>query len=288
MGDVREQELTMETRMKLLCSLALCGMALPLVGSPLGAAASARVSDCRPRWEIGDWWTVESQRYDRGENLPGASPGWLEKESWKFSVEGTNAVGGEFCYRVSVRGQGGNQCPYWFVYWFRMSDLVVLRRQLYQPAGGKSLQAATAPMVEVNYAPEEAMPFVPPDFPNLPMTTPRFGDSVTNEYSGASERALGKAARTFAPKLTQDFHPGEKLSFAGPAGTKRVGPGTRGGVVVIGRGENKFERQSWDGEHPWHVYAEEWEFGDPVRRSWLADYGHTTPGAGGSKNGGGK
>lgn len=269
-----------------------CGAALPLItmAGPLPSATT--LSACRPTWSVGDWWTVDSQTYDRGENRGGATPGWLEPESWRFSVDGTNSVDGEACYQVSVKPQGQNRCPYWFDFSFRMSDLLVMRQELHQPAFGKTARAASAPVVESNYSKDEPTPFAPSDFPNLPVTVPHFAGGMTNAYRASTfsrgnglPRAGGapKCSRSSTASMTQAFHAGAKMSFAPPAGAKSFaapagsGIASKSGVITVAPSADKFERQNWDHMRPWHIYAEKWEFGDLVRKSWLSDYGHTDP-----------
>ena len=128
-----------------LCLMA-CAMAVPFAAMA-GPPNAATLSAIQPTWTIGDWWTVESQRYDHGENRAGVTPGWLDKETWKFSVDATNSADGVPCYEVSVKPEGNNRCPYWFIYSFRKSDLLVMRRELHQPSSGKTGRPASAPVV---------------------------------------------------------------------------------------------------------------------------------------------
>ena len=276
-----------------LC-LAACAAALPfaaMAGSPSGART---ISAVQPAWTIGDWWTVESQRFDHGENRAGAAPGWLEKETWRFSVDATNPVDGVPCYEVSVKPEGKNQCPYWFVYSFRKSDLLVMRRELHQPPAGKTGRAASAPVVVSSYAADDQAPFVPDDFPNLPITTPHFAGDATNSYTAPALPKNGQpraglaptCSRSTAGSLTQTFHPGEYMDFVPAAGMNL--PATSSGVITLAASGDKFERQSWDRNHPWHLYSEKWDSGELVRKSWLLDSGHagsspTAPQSGGAR-----
>jgi hypothetical protein len=264
----------------------VCSAALPLLAMAGSPSTPMTLSNCRPKWAVGDWWIVESQRYDRGENRAGATPGWLEKENWRFSVDRTNSIEGEPCYEVSVKPQGQNLCPYSFVYSFRISDLLVMRRELRQPSLGKTGRGSSAPIVESNYSKDEEMPFLQPDFPNLPLAGPHFAGGATNSYRATafSQRnpqpnagATPKCSRLFTGSLNQSFQPGAKLAFESSPGAKSFAPqsNSKSGVVVLAPSTDKFERQSWDSARPWSVYSEKWEFGELVRKSWLTDYGHT-------------
>ena len=70
-------------------------------------------------------------------------------------------------YQVSIQPKDGNRCPYSFMCWFRTSDLLVMRRELRQPTATRTGRPFSGPVVQANYAKDEAMPFMPADFPNL-------------------------------------------------------------------------------------------------------------------------
>jgi len=119
----------------------------------------------------------------RGDKMPGAALGWLDKETWLFSVAATNSIAGEACYEVSIQPKERNRCPYWFSCWFRMSDLLVMRRDLHQPAATRTGRRFSAPVVQADYSKDEEMPFMPSDFPGLPLSIPHFSGGLTNVYS---------------------------------------------------------------------------------------------------------
>ena len=238
---------------------------------------------------MGDWWIIESQVYDRGDRMPGATPGWLEKETWLFSVASTNALDGETCYQVSIQPKGRNLCPYWFVCWFRASDLLVLRRELHQPSATRTGRPFSGPVVQMDYSKEEVMPFLPSDFPSLPLAVPHFAGGLTNLYRARAFSAgplpappgtARKSARAVSDKVTQAFHPDETLESEAGLGSNlsraAIPPGAaaRFGVFVLAQSDKKYERQSWNSNLPWHLYSEKWDNGLPVRKSRLLDCGH--------------
>ena len=265
-----------------LTLLFVCCAQLALASPAAGPAAY------RPKWAVGDWWTVDSQIYDRAENLPGGTPHWLEIETWKFAVDATNSVDGQPCYEVSVRPTGQNRCPYWFSYFFRESDLLVMRRQLHQPGIGKSSRAPSEPTVETTFSKDEEVPFVQADFPNLPVAIPHFGGTISNAYRQTSTAAkhLDRAAnsqahsRLFAGAVNQTFDANAQLQKNPPAGRRSakvvaVNNTPNSGVIKISLSNDKQEKQEWNAKLPWPAYAEKWEFGELVRKSWLTDFGHS-------------
>ena len=251
--------------------------------------STGTVPSLRPAWAVGDWWVVTSQVYDHGDKKPGAVPGWLDKEPWHFSVVATNAIDGEACYEVSIKPGDGNRCPYWFSCWFRMADLLVMCRELHQPKATRTGRPFSALVVQADYSKNDESPFIPSDFPNLPMTTPHFAGRLTNSYAakaapvGPGSVAQGtsrKSARSFTGFASQSFHPHETMPYesalrAGAASAlNSKGASSTSGLFVVAQSSDGYERQNWHSELPWHVYAEKCEHGVAVRRSWLADHGH--------------
>jgi hypothetical protein len=249
------------------------------------------VSSLRPTWTIGDWWVVESQVYDHGDKKPGAVPGWLDKETWLFSVIATNSIDGQSCYEVSIKPGDGNRCPYWFSCWFRISDLLVMRRELHQPTITRTGRPFSAPAAQADYSKDEESPFLPSDFPNLPLTTPHFAGGQTNRYApqaspsrpaSAPQGVPRKSPRSLSGSVTQAFQPNESMEQENAhrpgAAMPPNSPGAkvRFGVILLAQSADKYERQSWHSDLPWHVYGEKSEHGVAVRRSWLADHGHAS------------
>jgi hypothetical protein len=231
-------------------------------------------SGLQPAWRAGDWWAVSSRLYDHGERRPGALAGWLPVETWIFSVVSTNALEGEACYQLAVKPGAQNRCPYRFGFWLRQSDLVVLRRELYQPAIRKGGRAGAPAVVRTDYPKDEAMPFVPADFPGLPFTVPHFGAGLTNQYAGKAARGLRQGSRCPAGPVSQVLAPDEPLPPQAPAvRAGATGGKGRGGCFTLASSPETFERQNWSAGLPWHAYAEKTEHGEVVRQSWLSDRG---------------
>ena len=283
----------------LLLSCGCTGLLAAAGASP----TSGTVPSVRPNWTVGDWWVVESQTYDHGDRKPGATPGWTDKETWQFSVVTTNAIDGEDCYQVSIQPKEGNHCPYWFSCWFRMSDLLVLRREMHQPAATRTGRPFPVAAVQANYSKDEEMPFMPSDFPGLPLTTPHFSGGSSNVYgakipvarqSSSPTGTLRKSLRSSTGRLTQSFHQNEQMEHEqhlapNLARTAALsGAPERVGVIVLAQSAERYERQNWSSHLPWHAYGEKWEGSQLVRKSWLADWGHSSgspaePTAGGAK-----
>ena len=253
--------------------------------------AGNTVSSLRPTWMIGDWWVMESQVYDRGDKKPGAVPGWLDKESWLFSVAATNSIDSQSCYEVSIKPGDGNRCPYWFSCWFRISDLLAMRRELHQPKATRTGRPFSAPAVQANYSKDEESPFLPPDFPSLPLATPHFAGGQTNRYASltspirpasAAQGAPQNSPRSLSGSVTQESHPNETMeqenALRPGAAMPPNSPGAKGrfGVIVLAQSADKCERQSWHNDLPWHDYSEKSEHGVVVRRSWLTEHGHAS------------
>jgi hypothetical protein len=279
-------------------ALLLYCFSLPWLALASSSPSTDSVAGLCPVWHVGDWWTVESQIFDQGEKRAGAGPGWLAKEAWDFFVVATNSIAGEPCYQVSVKPKEPNRCPYSFCYWFRSSDLLVMRRELHQPIASRTGRPASVPVVQVDYSNDEQMPFVPADFPSLPLTVPLFAGDMTKTYGAGlapgKQSSPPRAARSFAASVTQTFHPNAKLAPEDAVASNRLRTAapargqTPSGVFVLAHSKETYERQSWSGDLPWHSYAEKWEQGSLVRKSWLSDRGRVTASSDAPQPGGGR
>jgi hypothetical protein len=207
----------------------------------------------------------------------------------------TNLVEGEPCYQLTVNSEGQNPCPYGFSYWLRVGDLLVMRRDLHQPAASKTGRPLSAPVIQANYSKDEATPFVPPDFPSLPMTVPHFSGGLTNVYAAGRGKTRAapslqggapKSPRSFAAALTQAVLANEHLEGEAAVASSLAAPSNapsapaKCGVFVLAHATDRYERQSWRSDRPWQTYGEKWEDGVMVRKSWLSAYGHSSAGAG--------
>jgi hypothetical protein len=264
--------------------LLLCEVFFAVAARGGSSFTADAISGVRPTWAVGDWWIVGSQIYDRGDKRAGAVPGWLAEETWEFSVLATNSVNGEVCYQVTIEPKDPNACPYRFCCWFRMSDLLVMRRELYQPAATRTGRPFSVPVVQVNYSQDEAGPLMTSDFPSLPLTTPHFVGGATNIYRArayaARPGAAPESARSAAGLVTQVFHPGATIANGKVSGStplmavQAAGKQGKCGVFVLAQSADRYERQHWSAGLPWHLYGEKREDGLFVRKSWLMDCGH--------------
>src|SRR4030067_891268 len=124
----------MEKYRRYLCPLYLILIVSILLLSSIGAAQNMTPLS-PPKWSIGDWWVVECQVYDfRKVVLGSREPGWGPKQAWRFQVDSADSIEGEPYFVVSVRPMKDNACPYWFRYWFRVSDRYVARHELNHPS----------------------------------------------------------------------------------------------------------------------------------------------------------
>jgi len=256
-------------------------------------SASDSFSIC-PSWTIGDWWTVDSQLYNRGGKVAGDTPHWLPKVTWLFSVVSTNSIEDQPCYQVMVRTKDSNSCPYWFYYWLRMSDFLVMCRELHQPTFIGTGHRVMPPIVKQDYSKDSIMPFVPYDFPSLPMCVPIFAGGTNNVYRiqprssevpQKSQRTVKWPTRTYSATVIQTFSPGEKLQDKSMALSSTIaavyaaGAVRNTGLYTLTYATNKYERQAWSVGLPWHVYTERSENGETIKKCWLLDYGHADQGS---------
>jgi hypothetical protein len=235
------------------------------------AAAQQTPPLTAPYWSEGDWWVVDCQLYHTGKVTAGpAKPGWTARQAWKFRVESVESIADQPHYMVSIRPHLGNACPYWFRFWFRMSDRSVSRGELHhpEPSDSKPLNIGP-PVVVTDYSNSEPSPFLSSDFPALPMTVPLFGASPRSQVfasvHGHAEivQQVEEAGRS---AVIQNADPQLRSYLEASSKENSI-------LVRISSDTSGVEKQYWHADLPWCTYGERIGPQQMQRRYWLVDMG---------------
>ena len=236
------------------------------LNAALAAAADAPLQ--RSPWSEGDWWTVDCQVYDASPMMPGLKPGWRDKQSWKFSVEGEEEFNGQPHFVLMVEPIENNTCPYSFRYFLRKPDGFVSRFDMIHPEGsrGRGFKAGT---VTKTFTGAPAAPYASPSVPTLPTVFPIFGTRTTEaaESSTGHPASFGRTSQT-----VEKISPAALMNKAEAALVDSVGKYPLEGeaaLVRITRGSSVTDSQYWSAELPWCVYGEQQDGQDLTRRYWL-------------------
>jgi hypothetical protein len=232
-----------------------------------GLAVAQDVStSAPPAWSVGDWWVVECQVYNTGKVHRGAIPGWTPRQGWRFEVEGTESIAGQPYFVVSIRPNHGNRCPYWFRYWFRVSDRYVGRSELNHAEHAASKPSSIWPsVVRQDFTDMSPGPFLADEFPSLPLSMPLF-NARHKPLAGDDKSDVSQAFEDLAvSEVLQKVDSRMALKLEAQAGGRNK--------VVLFRTLEITERQYWNSEMPWCLYGERTENGHDVRRYWLVDVG---------------
>lgn len=237
-----------------------------------------------PVWSVGDWWIVKSQVYDSGKIVAGAKPGWLPTQTWRFYVEEQNSIDQQPYFVVAIRPVEDNPCPYWFRYWFRVSDRYVGRYELYHPdTFSKTTTRNMSPsVVRKNFAPDAAVPFLTSKFPALPVTVPLFaidrektsavarGNTIrsdTSAYTSIEFETIQEIKEIDAKTVSEKTNP----IFLGNIGNISTDGNT---LITIRTKSSLKEEQYWNPQLPWCIYGERVENSIASRRYWLVEVGN--------------
>ncbi len=225
-----------------------------------------------PSWSLGDWWIVECQVFDLGKVVSRTrEPAWSPKQAWRFQVENIDSIKDQPYFVVSVRPMEGNSCPYWFRYWFRVSDRYVGRQELFHPTGTVSkTREIGPPVVTKDFPLTGAAPFFSGKFPMLPITVPIFNLDRSFVSFGASggkfETSQGiEEAEESAVVQKADSNLLSRVRTKLMSGNK---------LITISTPTDINERQYWNPEIPWCVYGERFDKSYLSRRYWLVEMGH--------------
>ncbi len=251
----------------LLLGLLAVSLAVGMSAVPL---AAADVTLQPPRWSVGDWWTVDCQVQDLAPMMPGAKPGWREKQSWRFIVEKEEPFDGRPHFVVAVQPIENNACPYSFRYFLRKPDLFVSRVDMIHPQGSRG-RAAKAGTVTKTFTGGPAAPYAAPSFPTLPMLVPIFGarSSEAASTSLGHPAALGATSQTVEKISPSALMEKAEAALGESAGNFRLEG--EAALVRITRGGTATDSQYWSAGLPWYVYGEQQEGQDLTRRYWLTD-----------------
>jgi|WetSurMetagenome_2_1015567.scaffolds.fasta_scaffold06603_4 hypothetical protein len=230
------------------------------------AVAQVVSTSAPPAWSVGDWWVVECQVYNTGKVVRGAKPGWTPRQGWRFEVEGSESIASQPYFVVSIRPEGGNRCPYWFRYWFRVSDRYVGRSELHHSEHAASKPNALKPsVVRDDFTDTPPGPFLTDEFPSLPLSMPLFNANC-KPLAGGDKSEVSQAFENLA-----DSRVLEKADLR-MASKLEAEAGRRNLLVRISTLKIT-ERQYWNSGLPWCLYGERTENGHDFRRYWLVDVG---------------
>ena len=111
-------------------------------------------------------------------------------------MEDSESIAGQPYFVVSIRPDYGNRCPYWFRYWFRVSDRFVGRSELHHTEHAASKPSAIGPsVVRQDFADMPPGPFLTDEFPSLPLSMPLF-NALYKPLAGDDKSEVSQALFT--------------------------------------------------------------------------------------------
>jgi len=260
------------TKIKKFVLLTVFFAAAVFIGLNAALVAAADAPLQRPPWSGGDWWTVDCQVYDTSPMMPGAKPGWREKQPWKFTIAGEETLNNEPHFVLVVEPIENNTCPYSFRYFLRNPDGFVSRFDMIHPEGsrGRGFKAGT---VTKTFTGVPAAPYATSSFPTLPMVVPIFGtrSNEAAESSTGHPAAFGRTSQTVEKISPTALMNKAESSLVDSFGKYRLEG--EAALVKITRGNSVTDSQYWSAGLPWCVYGEQQDGPEMTRRYQLTDMG---------------
>ncbi len=244
-----------------------------------------------PKWEIGDWWIVESQSwYDpsliaRREK----QPHWTKIYSWKYVVEAIDTLSQEKYYIVSMKQIPDTGFSYGiaFRYWLRTSDLFVGRFEIENIPSNYSPQTDPPRFVHRDYSPKEAQSFNTYNYPIAPLTTPLFSSvmdtinprKIQKMFSEEEKKRYSSHDCTYIQE-TKSIEMDEIAKTAHAKLKNKLAKITQQESKLVFFRDNVYddkirrsEKQYWISGMPWAIYGEATDNNTVVKKYWLVETG---------------
>jgi hypothetical protein len=241
-----------------------------------------------PKWEIGDWWVVESQYWaDLTGIIVGVKPYWTPIQTLKFQIDAVDSIDKEKYFVLSIRDTkdtsiGKNSEVYRF--WLRTSDLFVRRFEINYPPTDKLVYVDKVPLsIRHDYLPNEHQSFNIDQFPALPLTIPLFNGS--DMIDPIKQRKLNNIIDPKEYSPHEDFiqevkliQKNDILSVVHAKLKNQLAQKTQQECKLVLFRDNPFytkkkEKQYWTSGMPWAIYGEAMNDTIVEKKYWLVETG---------------
>ena len=232
-------------------------LAALVVGVGAGVPASddtslTQTQRFRPKWQVGDQWTVETQ----GRQPQTASPKPSSvKARWRFAVEAVEPVGAKDCFRIAARPVDAEEPK--TVVWIDRKTTAIrqIQTQLPTPAGYKTVtesyqSSVAAPVV----GPLTVLPIALPQFPEAGLKSPDAYQYDTISGPGGI-KAVGDVG--FSTEIRQSFSVPSDDRIKGLFDDEHIKSLQDRPIVEVQLSTpDETIRQVWTQDAPWPLFAD--------------------------------
>ncbi len=233
----------------------LVTLAILIVGTVAVAYAAEPVQtqQFRPKWNVGDQWTVQTQSRQQQVAATGQK---RVAARWQFTVEAVDRIGDNACFRIVIRPSDAPE-PKTTVWVDRKTTAIrQIQTQLPTPDGYKT-------MTESYRTDGQATPVVGP-LTVLPIDLPQFPEQgvkslETYQYEAVSGpdgvKALGDIG--FSTEIRQSFSKPSAQRMKSLFGDENVKSLQNGPMVEVELATPDYStRQVWNENSPWPLFAD--------------------------------
>jgi hypothetical protein len=244
-------------------------------------------SSVLPKWEIGDWWIVESQYWaDLTGIIVGVKPYWTPIQTLKFQIDAVDSVDKVNYFILSIRdvndtSSGKNPDVYRF--WLRTSDLFVRRFEIDLAPTDKRIYDKDPLSIRHDYSLNEHQSFNPDQFPALPLTIPLFNGSDTLDPIKQRKQNKLIECKEYSPlgdfiQEVKSIQKNDILSIVHLKLKNQLLKQSHQECNLVLFRDNPFyvkkkEKQYWISGMPWAVYGEATDDTIIDKKYWLVETG---------------
>jgi hypothetical protein len=241
-----------------------------------------------PKWEIGDWWIVESQCWDDPSGIiVGVKPYWTQIQSLKFQIDAVDSIDKEKYFILSIRDAkdtGVGRIPEIYRLWLRAADIFVRRFEINYPPTDKLIYIDKVPLsIHHDYSPNEHQSFNTDPFPALPLTIPLFNSSDTIDPIKQRKQNNINDPKEYSPhedfiQEVKSIQMNNVLSIVHAKLKNQFLQKTQQDCKLVLFRDNPFytkkkEKQYWTSGMPWAIYGEAMNDTIVEKKYWLVETG---------------
>jgi hypothetical protein len=261
--DIRPYMKESTVRPQRLCILmVLAAMCIPafaagyLWAADPPAAENLTPDRLKPKWEVGQTWTVETKSRPMQAGAPVGKDQFTRPIRWQFVVKSVEPVDDRDCYRVQISNADDAAAEPTTTFWADKETLSLRKIETRHRVQGKWRTMTQNYQFKGNSTPVLGLAnAIPVDLPSFSSEKPK-GASTYVSKSG-TEKTRGSGGLNFATQVDQQLAPADPERVKGLLGEKAKSRGADPSLVEVQlKTPTRRVAQYWEPGSPWPAYSD--------------------------------